>query len=253
MDFFLGLPFFIIVAVLLPWIAGPIAVYFTNEMPALPEFFPLVDDEIESCTSPAFIERSRAMESLGFEQAANLQWITGKSRCFTRLFYRPSTNECSQVSEITSSVGVASGVHHYMEFITEFEDGLEIDTNNSDLSGVLAPVLQKQIHSLPGVEDAATVYKVHRYLTGDIRGQVKPLPARDRIAKMIGMESARTLRRQVEAGYFYLDHSRGTYRPTALGAVLMSWKLVWPAGMIRKGLMRRKASRLVRASAHLAI
>src|SRR5215203_6120999 len=134
--------------------------------------------------------------------------------------------------------------------MTEFEDGPEIDTNNAPLPAILSPVLQKQVHSLPGIDDAATLYKVHRYLTSDVRGPVKPLPSKYRIAESMEIESVRTLRRQVEAGYFYLDKSRGTYRPTAVGAVLMSWKLLWPVGMIRAALMRRNAARLVRASAH---
>src|SRR5215203_2116290 len=87
MDFLFGdLPTILVFAVILPWIAAPVVAYFTAEMPILPEFFPVTDTDIESCTTPAFLDRSRSMEALGFEQAANLQWITPTTRCFMRLF-----------------------------------------------------------------------------------------------------------------------------------------------------------------------
>ena len=49
-----------------------------------------------------------------------------------------------------------------------------------------------------------------------------------------------------ESGYYYHDEEHRVYRLTWRGAILMSWKLLWPIKQIRAILGRVKAARLLR-------
>ena len=241
--FFLGF-------LVLPFVVGPVLVYFKQEMPARPEFYPLTDADIEAATAPEFVRRSNAMQALGFEQAANLQWITSGTRTFTRLFYRQETQELASVTEITAYIKgqITPPVRvHYMEFTTEYIDEVEINTSNSTSLSVLRKSPQKQIHYMPALSDAALLYRVHRHITAGVRGEVKPLPPLNLIEQQIQIDCIKTYKRQAEAGYMYLDEQRSTYRPTAKGAIIMTWKLTWPIGAVRKWHTRRNARRLLAA------
>jgi hypothetical protein len=56
----------------------------------------------------------------------------------------------------------------------------------------------------------------------------------------------RQLDHQISIGYYYLDEARRVQRPTWKGAILVSWKLLWPAKQIRLALRRHRAERLLR-------
>ena len=83
----------------------------------------------------------------------------------------------------------------------------------------------------------------HRHITGEIRGEVKPLPPPNLIDQQTQMDGVKLLKRQAEAGYFYLDEKRSTYRPTAKGAIIITFRVLM--GPIRKSQTRRNARRLL--------
>ena len=57
----------------------------------------------------------------------------------------------------------------------------------------------------------------------------------------------RDIARQEGFGY-YLDTGAAVYRPTLKGAVLMTWRCVWPGGIIRRFLEQRASADALRAT-----
>jgi hypothetical protein len=62
----------------------------------------------------------------------------------------------------------------------------------------------------------------------------------------VAREMARDNVHQARAGYWYLDPRDGRYRPTWRGAALMTWKLAWPVGAIRRARRRGRTAALLR-------
>lgn len=235
-------------ALIAPHVVGPILVYLMQRTPLLKEFYSLTDDEIASCTDSDFALRSAAVTALGFTPMENLQSISPGSKIFTTVFYNFSTLEAANVTEISafrneSEVG-ATRVH-YVEFCSSYDNDLEVNTNNSTQSTVFCRLPERQNHSLPTIVDPAVLYAIHRNFTSGIAASRKPLPAGP-IEGEVQQEWGRVLRRQAEVGYFKYDESDQTFRPTAKGAILMSWKLIWPVGAIRRMQARSESERLAR-------
>jgi hypothetical protein len=235
-------------ALIAPFVIGPILVYLIQRIPLRKEFYSLTGDEIASCTDSDCAVRSRAVEALGFTPMENLQSISPGSKIFTTVFYNFSTLEAANVTEISafrneSEIG-ATRVH-YFEFSSSFDNDLEVNTNNSTQSTVFYPLPERQNHSLPTIQDPAVLYAIHRNFTSGIAAPPRPLPAGP-VEREVQMEWGRVLRRQAEVGYFKYDESDQTFRPTAKGAILMSWKLIWPVGAIRRMQARHESERLAR-------
>jgi hypothetical protein len=132
------------------------------------------------------------------------------------------------------------------EFSTEFANSPEINTNNSKVLSVFDNSNFKITSVVPGLENPSLLYKVHKSITSASRDEINELPLPERVAEELERDFDKTFRRQSEAGYFYKDESTATYRPTAKGALIMSWKLLWPVGPIRKWQAKQNGARLVR-------
>src|SRR5262249_15975703 len=135
----------------------------------------------------------------------------------------------------------------YVEFCCEFASGLELNTSNGDGLGIEAPHPDKRGFDFPGLDDIERLYRLHRRLAS----QAAPGQAAGRPAP--GAEFADVVRRLerdgaggVESGYGYLDAGGAGYRPTWKGALLMTWKVAWPVGALRRVLRRRQAAGLLR-------
>ncbi len=251
--------FYVIIGLFLmmPYVIGPILVYRKHRMPFQQEFYPLLDEELTTvAATPGFKEKIDDLESIGFERVANLQSITSSATLYTAVFHNFSTLERAHVSVITSvnhqpSCDEAAGPSKpifkvlYTEFTSCFANSLEVNTNNSSTPRVFGITPDKQVTSLPGVVNASQIYAVHRYLTASIPDEMEPLPSADRIAQRFSVDWSRTLRTQTELGYMFRDTATSTYRPTPKGALLMTWKMLWPVKPIRAYLVRKEAGRLV--------
>lgn len=227
---------------------GPILVYRQNRMPAFPSFFPLTDAEFDQQVSDDLARRSEALRMLGFEPVANLQSINPATHTYTRIFHNHITSERANITEIrayregTTTPTVSSG---YIEFTTTYFDAPEVNTNNVKLPGVFKRLPDKQIFSVPTVEEPADLYKVHQTLTRRTPGTIKPPPAASQIADEIQREFYIAYEKQAEAGYIWLDAAESVYRPTAKGAVLMTWRILWPTGSLRAWQMRKAGERML--------
>ena len=119
-----------------------------------------------------------------------------------------------------------------------------MNTLNSSHPALFAVVPEKQIFRLPHLTNLKHLYEVHRALTGQRLGVKKrlPLPGQEVDELIDGMK--RDLAREEAFGRMALDASGEWYHPTMRGAIRGTLMLIWPVGMLRRMLQRRRGVRL---------
>ena len=228
------------------FVVGPIAIYFYNKQSANPQFttFDLANPPIR--LPPSYMQSLPLLESLGFQPVAHLfsGALAANLRVVLTLYVNRREREIATVVHMLSEVPPVTRVlHTYTEFCSEFDDGHELSTSNSNQPGLFAIVPEKQISRLPNLTNLQHLYEVHRVLTWR-RGANKrlPLPGQEVEELIDGMK--RDLAREAAFGRLALDASGEWYRPTMRGAIYSTFMLIWPVGMLRRMLQRRRGVRL---------
>ena len=90
---------------------------------------------------------------------------------------------------------------------------------------------------------------------GPLRSLCGPVTDRDRRIQptSFGNRSSKSKPSIPESGYYYHDEEHRVYRLTWRGAILMTWKLLWPIKQIRAMLARREGRAIAARSRHGAI
>jgi hypothetical protein len=145
------------------------------------------------------------------------------------------------------SVALGEVRRTYVEFCSELADSVELNTSNGDGVGCEPSHPGARSYAFPGLRDLERLYRLHRRLVQQAaHGRPSRRPAAgaefDELVRGMERENAR----QASSGYWYLDASDARYRPTWKGAVLMTWKLTWPIGTLRRLLRRLQAAGLRR-------
>lgn len=244
MSFEVWLLVLILGAVAVPYVLGPVMIFLNVTQQAEPEF-ELLDLEDPPVRIPkSYFKDAFAATELGFEVAAHLRQkdqVPGVLTCLSLLSHYEERTVAIVVYMLTKN----APPNRYIEFATDFEDGVEIATNNTPTPGAFAKVPEKIVQSAPHVKGVSDLFRVHLAVIQKKATERKPLPEGREVEEMCsGM--VKDLTRQVEQGYFRLDRKAGKFRPTVKGAVLMTWKLAWPVGMIRTKLKARDGRDLVR-------
>jgi hypothetical protein len=149
----------------------------------------------------------------------------------------------------------------YVQFATRYGDESAYVTSNCDVLLVFPPRPHVHSNQITQVEHAGRLYAVHELITREAsRTRKKTLPLFDQFngdAEAYQRWSIiAELKDATEAGYLYLAESQQAYRPTLLGAVLMTWKLLWPWKQLILLKRQRNAERILAelraAEAHTA-
>ncbi len=228
---------------------GPIAIYFTHYQLANPQFIPIEIEDARRQLPASYYEHIDTLQALGFSPVAHLysKGQVNSTTLFLTLFMNSTQGDAAMVTQIECQIGTSPRTSvHYTEFYTEFADGCELNTNNSHLPSAYSPILGKEIYRMRKVKDPQTLYRIHRYLLGEKTRAISILPPVGEVVTELCRSMQIDLNKQVEAGYFYLDMVSQKYRPTWKGAILITWKLVWPIGMIRTFIENRRNERLIK-------
>jgi hypothetical protein len=229
------------------FVVAPILIYFYNKQSANPQFttFDLVNPPLRLPLS--YMQSLPLLESLGFQPVAHLfsGALTTNSRVVLTVYVNRRERETATVVHILCEVPPMTRVlHTYTEFCTEFDDGHEMTTSNSNQPALFAVVPEKQIFRVPHLTNLQHLYEVHRALTGQRLGANKrlALPGQEVNELIDGMK--RDLAREEAFGRIALDASGEWYRPTMRGAIHGTLMFIWPVGMLRRMLQRRRGVRL---------
>ena len=229
------------------FVLAPLVIYFSNKSSANPQFttFDLANPPLQ--LPPSYLQSLRVLESLGFQPVAHL--FTGvlatHSRVVITMYVNRTERDSASVVHILSEVQPMTRLlNTYTEFCTEFDDGHEMSTLNSKQAALFTAIPEKQIFRLPNLTNLQQLYEVHRAVTAQRLGANKrvALPGQEVNEFIDGVK--RDLARQEAFGRMALDASGEWYRPTMRGAIHGTLMLIWPVGMLRRMLQRRRGVRL---------
>jgi hypothetical protein len=194
-------------------------------------------------------EMACALVDAGFLRIADLYQsgkVTNVSLRVT-LLENAATGQAAIAAGIFSGAGATSVLSNYVELSGQFSDGRSLRVNNMPSLSVYAPVADRITEQFPSVRDPARLSRIHHVLMDHERGDasiVEPFEESDP-ASILEAAMIREVAGQIATGYFRLDGGANAYRPTAKGALLMTWKSLPPWKMVIQARARRRAAMLL--------
>jgi len=190
--------------------------------------------------------RVSAITGLGFEPVGyiNLGSMANGTQSFMALLSNSRTLEWADVSVVKSTKQMKG----YSEFITRCSDDSQVDTNTNATVPVLFPWPSYHIFRFPQINDAFTLYRVHRMLVQQNTGGSRPeLPNKGQELAELKRRLERYGVRQQERGYMYLDSAGECFRLTWKGAILGAWRSIWPISLLRNLWMQGQSETRLRS------
>lgn len=245
--------FFILATLLLllaPHLLGPLIIYLTQKSQAYPNFTVINPRDLPPQIFATFARSREILAGLGFETVACLHkdGLMTNVRAYMLLLVNRQTKESALVYDMLADTGISSVHRSVIDFNTELSNGVEICTTTANDPNPYRPYPEKLMYQFPEVKNPWQLYKLHRQMVqANTEGSdvYAYLPAQGDEIRSFSVSFTKTLMRQVEFGYLYLDEATNIFRPTVKGAIIMTWKLAWPTGMIKRALIRRRARRLM--------
>jgi hypothetical protein len=224
------------------WVAVAAAarVRFKHSLSAEARLEPWEDDDPEPEAERVLAD----LRELGF--VVRGQWRhTGHSAAtgIITLLEHPQTLDSAKVM-VTSARSRRS--HVALVFQTRFADGTEVAAANNQLTAGFPPLPAVTVLWLPEERDPRRLYRIHEQLRDHVGAGRKCKPiGPDPLAFLVeGIE--RMHAHMVATGYFFHDPAGNVLRPTWKGAVLTTWRQLWPLRPIFRARRRRPTQRLLR-------
>jgi hypothetical protein len=236
-----------VVVFLAQLVLAPIVIYFTSKQSANPRFTPFDPRNPPLPLPLSYMQSLPLLEALGFTPVAHLfsGALSPRLHIVMTVYVNRTERACATVVHMLAEVPPLTRVlHTYTEFSTEYDDGHELNTSNSNQAAFFTRVPQKQIFRLPHLTNLQQLFSVHQALANRYFGGNKrlALPGQE-IEELIGCMK-RDLAREAIFGRLKLDHTGEWYRPTMRGAIYGTVLLIWPIGMLRRMRIRRQGVRL---------
>jgi len=195
-----------------------------------------------------FVQKNtNSFELWGFDLITYLNLCLAPERAgpFLALLSNPHTGEWAGIS-----YGVFKGNSRgYLGFITQAGD-VQVETNTDVISSVLFPTPNRQVFRFPNVRDVFTLYRLHRMLVQQIIGHHYPVlpPAGQEVAELQG-RLERYTRAQQARGYLELDWRHHCYRLTWKGAMVATWRFIWPGPLLCAWFIGRRTRAILKSRA----
>ncbi len=238
--------------VVAPWIMALFNLKRRHWTTADPNYEPL---DLQSEQIPRLVTESVAtispqLESLGFMNRGRFRISNSVPNvgAHVTLF---ENRQAHQYAKLFSTFLMAAGVPTVkttsLAFFTDFDDGLTLVTANNK-TRPLTPRIRTHEGSLafPWIDDPRRLNEIHNACIthfGNGASRVDK-PIKDPIDFLRKSHLKETVK-FAESGYYYLDEDARIYRLTWRGAVLGTWKLLWPIKPIRAALASRRSARVL--------
>lgn len=230
----------VLVLVVVFYLVAPLMIWAVSGAFADPRFEPVSLEFLPPSMRRYFESGGRQLSELGFESRGYLA-MSGSAALsgVVALWARPDVGDTAIIVRAKGPFQRTS----VLEFQTEFSEGTRIATNNWSNLTVLARVPKDHKLSLPGI-DARRLYLVHRARVGKhMPPDADRIPETGGEAETVRKDMIRSYEEQVAAGWMRRTRHAGSYRPTLLGAFLMTWGLMWPISWCRRGMRRMRVRR----------
>lgn len=242
----------LLAAVLLPFVLGPLLVKLGQKLRAQPAFERVEPESslIPSEAFPFFNATLRALAPEGFREAGYLRQTGFAPNVETWLLMlenRPAQEAALAlvgISTLPSQRGVKT---RQVDFSASWEGERSVTVSNGAFLPLFPATRGIVMQNFPDLDDPPRLLRAHRALVARHAppGVARRYPPPGEFEARLVQAMQRELARQVPTGYLWLDAPGEFYRPTWKGAVLMTWKLAWPASAIRRRLYGRRAARLL--------
>lgn len=193
------------------------------------------------------------MEKIGFEFLGEfaLRDLVPGANAVVQLFRNVRTRESAMVSSVWGIVnGRVEQRVHYTEFICRFQDDRVrlIQTSNISRCSSFPDNPNELNHRLPHVKSTIDLYHYHERL------MQRHDPGTHRVLRVddeFHGDATEFLRQAVLIECFdaqimtgYLQPCDVGWRPTVFGAMIMTWKELWPMKSVLTAILRRRGRRL---------
>ncbi len=195
-------------------------------------------DKLPQEVTSHVVLRIPQMENLGFELLGCYDFgvLAGNTRRYVAYFLKRSTNDFANVTVAASPQKIAG----YFEFSTRFANGLTLETNTNRVLPLTPDNPNIQVFRFPEISEPQALYRLHLQLIQKhasaqwAQGEPKDQELR-RLINVVENYGPR----HAKLGYMVLAKNGRTYRLTWKGALLMTWRGLWPTSLVRKFLQRK--------------
>ena len=240
--------------VLVPYMLGPIFIFFALRFKN-PSTVLVVNPREEPLPEDArkyFSDAYQALTGLGFELVGTLglpDLTPGAMTLF--VLYANRTTADMAISAIIVAKNALSPTlkTSYVEFEREYDDGVTVQTNNSRELSAFKRLPNEFTTKFWNIKDLRKLFNIHLLLCERFRQRGRPVLRLDSeyggdpLRYVAECELAQTFRKQVSTGYL-AETSEG-FRPSVVGAFIMTWQELWPAKAIRRAAERKRAQSLL--------
>jgi hypothetical protein len=225
----------------------PLLVKFSQSLRAVSGYEPPWREQLPPDVM-AFMDRTVwEMQTAGFLPAALVReaGAVPDVMLYLVLFTNPATQDRAAAAFSIGSNELTTIRTPTVTFETKFDSGFAVETGNFADAGVFPRDPNRNRMHIPKLKNVVVLYEVHRRRRAKHgpRGGRAVLPAPGRELDEQRAEEAADKERVRAAGYYWLDAAAGKYRPTWKGAYLMTWKLLFPIGWLRRRAKRVRARR----------
>lgn len=226
----------LLIAIPLAYIAfmhllGPVLVFRSERQPAAYLFTQLDEREFFSRRSETFIMLDYEMRNLGFDHAGSSLLENSNTASYFTLYVKPGEALTATLTTIESPLGDFT----YAEFSRIFHDGSSIEVNNAPISPLFPRKPSRMQLRYPHINTLTSLYEAMQRVLSAHHGSAMALTVTQGEAfQQLETQMNGELKELVQGGYYSARVIDG-YRPITLkGAILFSWKSLWPWQTLRQ-------------------
>ena len=239
---------------LVPFVLGPVLIYFTHKQAASPELVPFTPGQtpLPANVDKFFSDACWALDADGFKIVTGMFMPKQIEHVIAGLVYVVNRHEHDSAIVVAIHAeppGMMPFTQLHVEFVTRFKNGRLVQTANAQALSAFPPPENAVNTHLPSLQDLRQLYRIHR-------AQVKLHGSGEKILRLdddfqgdavryMQFALIEELDNACRAGYMQLDAAQSVYRPTIKGACLMTWQELWPFKGIRLAGRRRREAKLL--------
>jgi len=246
---------FVLIFVGILYVGGPLLTYAKVRQAAEPDPIQVDTDQspLPSVVQDYFTRVENALRTCGFERVDDIalpNQVTNVAANVRLFVNRENRDSASCTAAYLRSGQTWNFKVKYVQFLTIFRDETVYVTSNSQVLSSFPPRPGCQNNKFPRLANPVQLYEVHQAIVREpSRMRTKSLPLIDEFQGDGVAYQRWSLKRELQdatnAGCLYLHESTQSYRPTLIGAFMMTWKLLWPWKVLQVRERNRNAARIL--------